>query len=211
MMDYCRDPQEIYERSFSIVRGEVDLSRYSEAMSSVITRMIHACGMVDILHDIAASERAEDEGIKALRNGAAIICDVGMVEKGIIRSNLPAENPVFCAQNHPKAHNRALEIGNTRSAAGMDLMAERIPGSVVVIGNAPTDLFRLLERIDEGLPPPALILGFPVGFVGAAESKEALISNRQNVSFITLAGRRGGSPVASAALNGLTIEASRPS
>ena len=211
MMDYCRDPQEIYERSFSIVRGEVDLSCYSEAMSSVITRMIHACGMVDIFHDIAASERAEDEGIKALRNGAAIICDVGMVEKGIIRSSLPAENPVFCAQNHPKAHDRALEIGNTRSAAGMDLMAERIPGSVVVIGNAPTALFRLLERIDEGLPPPALILGFPVGFVGSAESKEALISNRRNVPFITLAGRRGGSPVAAAALNGLTIEASRPS
>jgi precorrin-8X/cobalt-precorrin-8 methylmutase len=210
-MDYCRDPQEIYDRSFSIVRGEVDLSPWSETMAAVITRMIHACGMVDILPDIAASEGAEDEGVRALRNGAAIICDVGMVEKGIIRKNLPAENPVLCAQNDSGLSEIALEIGNTRSAAGIDLMSERISGAVVVIGNAPTALFRLLELIDGGLIPPALILGFPVGFVGAAESKEALISNKASVPFITLTGRRGGSPIASAALNALAIEAHRQS
>ncbi len=210
-MDYCRDPQEIYDRSFSIVRGEVDLSPYSITMAAVITRMIHACGMVDILQDIAVSEGAEDEGVRALKNGAAIICDVGMVEKGIIGKNLPAGNPVLCAQSDPGLADLALEIGNTRSAAGMDLMSERISGAVVVIGNAPTALFRLLEKLDGGLALPALILGFPVGFVGAAESKEALISNGRGVPFITLTGRRGGSPIASAALNALAIEAHRQS
>ncbi len=207
-MDYCKDPQEIYERSFSVIRKEVDLSPYSGAMGSIITRMIHACGMVDIHRDIAASERAEDEGIKALKGGAAIICDVGMVERGVIRKFLPAENPVLCALDDPGISDLALEMGNTRSAAGMDLMSERIPGAVVVIGNAPTALFRLLEKIQEGLFPPALILGFPVGFVGAEESKEALISNPWGVSFVTLTGRRGGSAIAAAALNGLAIEAS---
>ena len=210
-MDYCRDPQEIYDRSFSIVRGEVDLSPYSETMAAVINRMIHACGMVDILQDIVASDGAEDEGVRSLKNGAVIVCDVGMVEKGIITRNLPAENPVLCVQNAPGISGRALEIGNTRSAAGMDLMSEQISGAVVVIGNAPTALFRLLEIIGEGIVPPALILGFPVGFVGAAESKEALISNTRGVPFITLTGRRGGSPIASAALNALAIEAHRKS
>lgn len=211
VMDYCRNPQEIYDRSFSIVRGEIDLSSYSETMAAVVTRMIHACGMVDILQDIAASEGAEDEGVRALKNGAAIVCDVGMVEKGIIRKNLPAENPVLCAQNDPGLPARALEIGNTRSAAGMDLMSERISGAVMVIGNAPTALFRLMELIGEGFAPPALILGFPVGFVGAAESKETLIANGRGVPYITLTGRRGGSPIASAALNALAIEAHRQS
>jgi precorrin-8X/cobalt-precorrin-8 methylmutase len=207
-MDYCRDPKEIYERSFSVIREEADLSSYSGAMVSIITRMIHACGMVDIHRDIVASARAEDEGIEALKGGAEIICDTGMTQRGVIKKFLPAENPVLCALDDPGVPDLAQEMGNTRSAAGMDSVSERIPGAVVVIGNAPTALFRLLEKIGEGLDPPALILGFPVGFVGAEESKEALISNTWGLSFLTLTGRRGGSAIAAAALNGLAVEAS---
>jgi precorrin-8X/cobalt-precorrin-8 methylmutase len=208
-IDYCRDPEEIFENSLSIIGAEVDLSGQGEAMSAVIIRMIHACGMVDIVPSIEASGGAAEAGVLALRSGDPVVCDSEMVERGITRRLLPAENRVVCPLSTKDTASHARAIGNTRSAAGMALCADLLPGSVVVIGNAPTALFRLLEMMDEGLAPPALILGFPVGFVGAAESKEALIARSGGVPFITLTGRRGGSAIAAAALNALAREAGR--
>ena len=208
-IDYCRDPEEIFENSLSIIGAEVDLSGHGEAMCAVITRMIHACGMVDIVPSIKASGGAAEAGVLALKSGAPVVCDSEMVERGITRRFLPAENRVICPLSAKDTSSHARAIGNTRSAAGMALCADLLPGSAVVIGNAPTALFRLLEMMDEGLPPPALILGFPVGFVGAAESKEALIAQGGDVPFITLTGRRGGSAIAAAALNALAREVGR--
>ena len=209
MIDYCRSPEEIFERSLAIIREEADLSGYSHAMAAAATRMIHACGTVDILPRIAASEGAAEAGIEALRSGARIVCDGEMAERGVIRRLLPAANPVTCALSAGDAADHARKIGNTRSAAGMELAAKHLPGAVAVIGNAPTALFHLLEMLDGGLAPPALILGFPVGFVGAAESKEELIARGGEVPYITLTGRQGGSAIAAAALNALAFEATR--
>ncbi len=206
---YCRDPEEISDKSLSIIGAEVDLSGHGEAMSAVITRMIHACGMVDIAPSVEASGGAAEAGVLALGSGAPVVCDCEMVERGITRRLLPAENRVICALSAKETASHARAAGNTRSAAGMALCADLLPGAAVVIGNAPTALFRLLEMMDEGLAPPALILGFPVGFVGAAESKEALITRGGGVPFITLTGRRGGSAIAAAALNALAREAGR--
>ncbi len=208
-IDYCRDPDEIFEKSVAIIEGETDLSGHGPAMAAVITRMIHASGMVEILSLIASSEGAAEAGLLALKNGAPIICDVEMVERGVTRRFLPAANRVICALANENTTSRASEIGNTRSAAGFDLCASEIPGSVAVIGNAPTALFHLIEMIEDGLAPPALVLGFPVGFVGAAESKEALIARGDRIPFITLTGRLGGSAIAAAALNALAREAGR--
>ncbi|MFC3164202.1 precorrin-8X methylmutase [Ciceribacter thiooxidans] len=202
-LDYIRDPAEIYRRSFETIRGEADLSRFSNGMEALVVRLIHACGMVDLAGDIAFSEGAFEAGAAALAGGAPILCDAEMVRHGIIRRLLPAENEVICLLTDERVRPKAAEIGNTRSAAQVDLWGERLGGAVVAIGNAPTALFRLLERLDAGAPKPAVILGLPVGFVGAAESKEALIADPRGVPFIAVRGRRGGSAMASAAVNAL--------
>ncbi len=201
--EYIREPAEIYRQSFETIRREADLSRFSGGMETLAIRLIHACGMTDLADDVAFSPGAYEAGASALQSGAPVLCDAEMVRHGVIRRLLPAENDVICMLNDKRVRPRAIEIGNTRSAAQVDLWDERLAGSVVAIGNAPTALFRLLERLDAGAPRPALILGFPVGFVGAAESKQALIADPRGVSYIAVRGRRGGSAMASAAVNAL--------
>ncbi|WP_052023436.1 precorrin-8X methylmutase [Rhizobium sp. PDO1-076] len=202
-LDYIRNPAEIYRQSFSTIRNEVNLSRFSNGLDALVIRLIHACGMVDLVDDIAFSDCAFDAGAAALAVGAPVLVDVEMVRHGIIRRLLPAENDVICLLNDARVRPKADEIGNTRSAAQVDLWDEHLAGAVVAIGNAPTALFRLLERIDAGAPKPALILGMPVGFVGAAESKDALIEDSRGIPYIAVRGRRGGSAMASAAVNAL--------
>lgn len=203
MLDYIRDPAEIYRQSFETIRREADLARFSGGMEMLAIRLIHACGMIDLAGDVAFSDGAFEAGAQALVKGAPVLCDVEMVRHGIIRRLLPAGNAVLCLLNDERVRPIAMDIGNTRSAAQVDLWDEHLAGAVVAIGNAPTALFRLLERIANGAPRPALILGLPVGFVGAAESKHALIENDLSIPFIAVRGRRGGSAMASAAVNAL--------
>ena len=202
-LEYIREPAEIYRQSFETIRREADLSRFSGGMEALAIRLIHACGMTDLASDIAFSPDAYEAGASALRSGAPVLCDAEMVRHGVIRRLLPAGNDVICMLGDERVRPRAIEIGNTRSAAQVDVWNERLAGAVVAIGNAPTALFRLLERLDAGAPKPALILGFPVGFVGATESKEALIADPRGVPYIAVRGRRGGSAMASAAVNAL--------
>lgn len=209
-LDYVRDPDEIYRQSFETVRREADLSRFSDAEADVAERLIHACGMVDIINDLAFSASAVAAGVAALENSATIFCDAEMVAAGIIRNRLPAGAKVVCTLNDSRVPERAKAVGNTRSAVAVDFWENGLDGSVAVIGNAPTALFRLLERLDAGANRPALIVGLPVGFVGAAESKAELAANSRGVPFITLNGRRGGSAMASAAVNALAGLAGRP-
>ncbi len=201
--EYIRAPAEIYANSFSIIRSEVDLSRFGKGMDDLVIRLIHACGMVDLAGDVVFSEGAFDIGRAALRAGAPVLCDVEMVRHGIIRKLLPSGNEVICMLNDEAIPAHAKSIGNTRSAAQVDFWTDRLEGAVVAIGNAPTALFRLLELIADGGPRPALVLGLPVGFVGAAESKQALAANPFGIPFISVQGRRGGSAMASAAVNAL--------
>ncbi len=208
-LEYERDPDAIYRQSFATVAAESDLSHLDTDLHPVATRLIHACGMVDIAPHIACSRHAVAAGLAALRAGAPILCDARMVEMGIIRRLLPAASPVLTTLNDPAVPERARTIGNTRSAAAVELWQPHIDGAVVVIGNAPTALFHLLELLDLGWPRPALILGFPVGFVGAAESKAELAADPRGVPFITLHGRQGGSAIAAAAVNALAVEAAR--
>ncbi len=203
MRPYEKDPAAIYAKSFAIVRHEARLERFDPPMQSLATRLIHACGMVEIADRLAFSKNAFQAGRAALETGSAILCDCEMVGAGIIRRYLPTQNPVIVTLNDPSVAARAKEIGNTRSAAAVELWRPHIEGAVVVIGNAPTALFHLLELLDQGWPKPSLILGFPVGFVGAAESKAELAANARGCEFITLRGRRGGSAIASAAVNAL--------
>lgn len=203
MRPYEKDPAAIYALSFATVRTEARLDRFAPDMQPVITRLIHACGMVEIADRLAYSPDASAAGRKALTSGAPILCDCEMVFAGIIRRNLPADNPVIVTLNNPSVPALAQDIGNTRSAAAVELWADHIAGAVVAIGNAPTALFHLLELLDAGWPKPALIIGLPVGFVGAAESKAELAANPRGVPFITLRGRKGGSAMASAAVNAL--------
>ncbi len=205
-MDYIRDGNEIYRHSFAIIREEANLQRLSPDLAQVAVRMIHACGMTDIVVDLEASVNAVAQGRSALRAGATILCDAQMVANGVTRSRLPADNPVICTLNHPEVPAKAIEIQNTRSAAALEFWQPYLAGAVVAIGNAPTALFRLLELLDAGCDRPALILGLPVGFVGAAESKAELAVNSRGVPFITLHGRRGGSAMAAAAVNALAKE-----
>lgn len=205
-MDYVRDPGEIYRRSFAAIRAEADLSQIPADLTALAVRLVHACGMTDIVADLAWSEGAGRIGREALRQGAPILVDAEMVGAGIIRARLPAANSVVCALNNPAAHDTALQFGTTRSAAAMDVLSHCLDGAVVAIGNAPTALFRLLEIIHAEKLRPALILGFPVGFVGATESKEALIQASDGVPFVTVRGRRGGSAMAAAAVNALAAE-----
>ncbi len=202
-MDYLRNPAAIYAQSFATIRAEADLSRFDEGEAALAIRLIHACGMVDIVEDLVISSGAMAAGRAALEAAKPIIADVNMVSHGIIRRNLPADNPVLCGLDEEAARTFAKSHANTRSAGGMEALAEKIPGSIVAIGNAPTALFHLLEMLDEGLGKPAIILGFPVGFVGALESKCELVANPRGVPFIALKGRRGGSALAAAAVNAI--------
>ena len=206
MLDYIRDGNEIYRKSFTTIRSEANLSILPTELEVVAVRLIHSCGMTDIVSDLAYSENVVKIARDALKNGAKILCDAQMVANGVTRKRLPANNPVICTLNEPEVLELAKQIGNTRSAAAMELWRSHIAGSVVAIGNAPTALFRLLEMLDQGLPKPAVILGFPVGFVGAIESKAALAENSRGVPFLTIHGRRGGSAMAAAALNALAME-----
>ena len=203
LLGYLREPQAIYEQSFATIRAEGNLTRFSKGMEDLAIRLIHACGMVDIADDLVFSEGAFEKGAAALVAGAPIFVDAEMVRHGIIRHLLPTENEVFCLLNDERVRPLSVEIGSTRSAAQVDLWGPALEGAVVAIGNAPTALFRLLELLDKGAPKPAIILGFPVGFVGAAESKEALALLDHGVPFIAVRGRRGGSAMASAAVNAL--------
>lgn len=205
-MDYIRNGDDIYRKSFAIIRAEANLDRLPNDLAHVAVRLIHACGMTDIVQDLAASSDAVKAGRDALAAGTPIFCDSQMVADGITRKRLPASNEIICTLNHPEVPEIARRIHNTRSAAALELWRDRLEGAVVTIGNAPTALFRLLELLDGGAPKPALILGFPVGFVGAAESKVELAANSRGVPFITLHGRRGGSAIAAASVNALAKE-----
>ncbi|KPC52501.1 precorrin-8X methylmutase [Amantichitinum ursilacus] len=207
MLDYVRDGQEIYRRSFATIRAEADLGAIPPDLEKLAVRVIHACGMTDVVQDLAFSAGAGAAGRAALLAGAPILCDARMVAEGITRARLPAHNPVICTLNQPEVPGLASELGNTRSAAALELWRPHLAGSVVVIGNAPTALFYLLEMLDAGAPQPALILGFPVGFIGAAESKAALAADSRDVPFVVVQGRRGGSAMAAAAVNALATEA----
>lgn len=205
MRPYDKDPQSIYAQSFAAVRKEARLDRFDAGMERLAIRLIHACGMVEVADRLAFSPDAYAVGHAAMKAGAPILCDCEMVGAGIIRRYLPAENQVIVTLNDPRTPERAKEIGNTRSAAAVELWEPYLDGAVVAIGNAPTALFHLLELIDQGAPKPAVILGFPVGFVGAAESKAELAGNPRGCDFVALRGRRGGSAIASAAVNALAV------
>ncbi|MEK4033726.1 precorrin-8X methylmutase [Methylocystis sp. IM3] len=203
-LTYIRDGAAIYERSFAIIRAEANLARFTPEQEKVAVRMIHACGMVELADDIEFSETFVSEAKAALRRGAPILCDANMVAHGVTRARLPAQNPVVCTLAEPTVAALAAELGNTRSAAAMELWRNRLDGAVVAIGNAPTALFRLLEMLDEGVRPAAVI-GMPVGFVGAAESKDALAADGR-APYAIVKGRKGGSAMAAAAVNALASE-----
>ncbi|SFO86042.1 precorrin-8X methylmutase [Tranquillimonas alkanivorans] len=213
MRPYEKDPAAIYAQSFATVRAEARLGRFGPGMEALAVRLIHACGMVEVADRLAFSPGAYEAGNAALASGAPVLCDCEMVAAGIIRGRLPAANPVICTLNDAGVPDRAAAIGNTRSAAAVELWKPHLAGAVVAVGNAPTALFHLLELLDDGWPTPAVILGFPVGFVGAAESKAELARHPRGTEFVALRGRRGGSAMASAAVNalaaGLPEEAAR--
>lgn len=200
---YIKDGSEIYRRSFATIREETDLARFDPILARVVVRMVHACGMVDLADDVEASPAFGAEARAALHAGAPILCDTNMVAAGITRARLPRDNDVICTLREPGVPERARELGTTRSAAAMELWGERLGGAVVVIGNAPTALFRLLELMEEGAPRPAAVIGIPVGFVGAMESKVALTRHASGLEHVVVHGRRGGSAMSSAAVNAL--------
>jgi len=200
---YVKDPAAIYAESFATVAKEARLDRFQPDMRPLITRLIHACGMVEVADRLTWSNGAYAAGHEALQAGKPILCDCEMVSAGIIRRYLPADNKVIVTLNNAGVPDRAKSIGNTRSAAAVELWRDHLDGAVVAIGNAPTALFHLLELIEDGGPKPAVILGFPVGFVGAAESKAELAAHPRGCDFVALRGRRGGSAMASAAVNAL--------
>ena len=205
---YLRDPAAIYRESFAAIRREAPIDRLPEDLRPVALRLIHACGMPDIVADLACTEGAVRAGRAALAAGAPILVDATMVEAGIRRS--ARANPILCTLEDEATALLAAACATTRSAAAVDGWGDRLEGAVVAIGNAPTALFRLLELLAEGAPRPALVLGFPVGFIGAAEAKEALIAYRPQIPHIALRGRRGGSAMAAAALNALLADDSSP-
>lgn len=200
--DYVREGAEIYRRSFAIIRSESNLSRFSPAEEPVVVRMVHACGLVELADDVAMSADFAAAARAALQAGAPILCDSKMVANGITKARLPAANAIVCTLDDARVPAIAAQIGNTRSAAAMELWRDRLAGSVVAIGNAPTSLFRLLEMLDGGAPKPAAVIGLPVGFVGAAESKDALAADGR-VPYLVVRGRKGGSAMAVAAVNAL--------
>ncbi len=204
-VDYIRDGAAIYARSFAVIRAEARLSRFSAMEERVAVRIIHACGMVEIANDIVFSPGVVETARRALRSGAPILCDANMVAHGVTRARLPANNEVICTLGDPCVAALAKEINNTRSAGALELWGDRLGGAVVAIGNAPTALFRLLEMLNAGAPRPAAIIGMPVGFVGAEESKELLRADARLPS-IVVTGRKGGSAMAAAAINALASE-----
>jgi precorrin isomerase len=205
-LHYIRDGAEIYRQSFAMIRSEANLARLPADFNSVAVRLIHASGMIDIVNDLDYSIDAVQVGRQALAAGAPILCDAQMVANGVTRKRLPVNNQVICTLPDPQVPELAAQLENTRSAAALELWRPYLAGAVIAIGNAPTALFRLLEMLDEGAPKPALILGFPVGFVGALESKAALAADSRGIPFLTIHGRRGGSAMAAAAVNALAME-----
>jgi precorrin-8X/cobalt-precorrin-8 methylmutase len=206
MSVYERDGVEIYRRSFATIRAEADLDRFDPVLERVVVRMIHACGMVDLAGDVAASPGFGTTAQAALRGGAPILCDTAMVATGITRSRLPAGNEVVCTLSDPSVAELAERLQTTRTAAALELWRARLDGALVVVGNAPTALFRLLEIVEEGSVRPAAVVGVPVGFIGAAESKLALAEHPAALEHVVVHGRRGGSAIAVAAVNALASE-----
>ncbi|MFI6761834.1 precorrin-8X methylmutase [Micromonospora sp. NPDC050417] len=206
MIDYVRDGAEIYRRSFATIRAEADLSGLPADVATVVVRMIHACGMVDLPTDVGYSPDVVSAARAALRAGAPILCDAEMVASGVTRSRLPADNEVICTLRDPRVPALAAELDTTRSAAALELWGDRLDGAVVAVGNAPTALFRLLELIDAGAGRPAAVLGIPVGFIGAAESKQALAAHPAGLEYLVVHGRRGGSAMTAAAINAIANE-----
>lgn len=206
MIEYEKDGPEIYRQSFAIIRAEAELDGLPPDVAQVAVRMIHACGMTDLVRDLAYSPSVVADARAALRAGAPILCDVQMVASGVTRGRLPADNEVVCTLSDPAVPALAAELGTTRSAAAMELWRDRLEGAVVAVGNAPTSLFRLLEMIEAGAPRPAAVIGVPVGFVGAAESKDALAAHPSGLEHLVVRGRRGGSALAAAALNAIATE-----
>jgi precorrin-8X/cobalt-precorrin-8 methylmutase len=206
MTDYVRDGAEIYRRSFATIRAEVDLSGLPTDLGQVAVRMIHACGMVDLVRDVGWSPRVVSAARTALRGGAPILCDAAMVAAGVTRRRLPADNDVLCTLSDPEVPLLAQRLDTTRSAAALELWRDHLDGAVVAIGNAPTALFRLLELVEEGAGRPAAVVGMPVGFIGAAESKQALARHPSKLEHLVVHGRRGGSAITAAAINALASE-----
>src|SRR4051794_25799155 len=206
MYDYEHDGAEIYRQSFATIRAEADLSRLPADVAHVAVRMIHACGQVDLVDDVAFSAAVVARAREALDAGAPVLCDAQMVASGVTRTRLPKDNDVVCTLNDPRTPALAAQLGTTRTAAALELWGDRLDGAVVAIGNAPTALFHLLEMVAAGAPRPAAVLGIPVGFIGAAESKEALAA--ADLDFVVVHGRRGGSAVTAAAVNAIarTVE-----
>lgn len=204
--EYLKDGAEIYAKSFATIRAEADLSRFDPLLARVVVRMIHACGMVDLTDDVAASPGFAVAARDALRGGAPILCDANMVAAGVTRARLPADNAVVCTLAEPGVPELARELGTTRTAAALDLWGDRLGGALVVVGNAPTALFRLLELVEAGAPRPAAVVGVPVGFVGALESKAELAGHPLALEHLVVHGRRGGSAIAAAVVNALASD-----
>jgi precorrin-8X/cobalt-precorrin-8 methylmutase len=204
--EYARDGAEIYRRSFATIRAEAALDELPGDVAQVAVRMIHACGMTDLTADLTWSPNVVKNARNALRDGAPILCDAQMVAAGITRKRLPADNEVICTLQDPRTVELAQQLQTTRSAAAVDLWHDHLHGAVVAIGNAPTTLFRLLEVIAAGGPRPAAVLGIPVGFIGAAESKDALAGNQLGLEYLVVRGRRGGSAITAAAVNAIASE-----
>ncbi|WP_158881021.1 precorrin-8X methylmutase [Amycolatopsis anabasis] len=206
MIDHLKDGPEIYRRSFATIRAEAELDRFPADVSQVVVRMIHACGMVDLAPDVAFSPGVVAAARAALRAGAPVLCDTNMVASGITRRRLPADNEILCTLSDPRVPELAARMGTTRTAAALELWRDRLGGAVVAVGNAPTALFRLLELIEDGADRPAAVLGLPVGFIGAAESKQALADHPSGLDHLIVRGRRGGSAITVAAVNAIASE-----
>jgi precorrin-8X/cobalt-precorrin-8 methylmutase len=204
MYEYEKDGAAIYRRSFATIRAEADLSGLPEDVARVAVRMIHACGQVDLAADVAWSPDVVRRAREALDAGAPVLCDAEMVASGVTRRRLPKDNDVVCTLNDPRTPGLARELGTTRTAAALELWRDRLDGAVVAIGNAPTALFHLLEMVAAGGPRPAAVLGIPVGFIGAVESKEALTAS--DLEFLVVRGRRGGSAITAAAVNAIASD-----
>ncbi|GAA2718810.1 MULTISPECIES: precorrin-8X methylmutase [Streptomyces] len=206
VFDYDKDGASIYRQSFATIRAEADLGGLPTDVARVAVRMIHACGMTDLVRDLSYSPQVVAKAREALCAGAPILCDANMVASGVTRKRLPADNEVLCTLTDPAVPGLAARMGTTRSAAALELWREKLGGAVVAVGNAPTALFRLLEMVAEGAPRPAAVLGIPVGFIGAAESKDALAANELGLEYLVVRGRRGGSAMAAAAINAIASE-----
>lgn len=206
MLDYIRDAAEIYRQSFATIRAEANLDGLPADVARVVVRLIHTCGQVDLPEQVAYTDGVVAGAHAALAAGAPILCDSSMVAAGITAARLPAGNEVVSLVADPRAAELARQLGTTRSAAGVQLWSDRMPGAVLAIGNAPTALFRLLELIDEGMAAPAAVLGGPVGFVGSAQSKDELVNDPRGMEYLVVRGRRGGSAIAAAAVNAIASE-----